>query len=90
MCVFTHIVNTRMQIPVCVFEVPVYMYTSQGNVERWQWTWKSVLERDQRQHVRGSGGRNVGGGGSGGLDYGMKIDQNVSVDTREQKSDEQH
>lgn len=41
MCVFTRtcvcgrkVVNTRMQIRVCVFEVSVYMYTSQEDVER--------------------------------------------------------
>lgn len=52
-----------MQIRVCVFEVSVDMYTSQENVERWQWKCKSALER--KQHVRGSGGRSVGGVGGG-------------------------
>lgn len=37
--------------------------------------WKSALEREEGQHVRELRGGNVGGGG---IDYGMKIDQNVS------------
>lgn len=37
--------------------------------------WKSALERKEGQHVRELRGGNVGGGG---IDNGMKIDQNVS------------
>lgn len=45
--------------------------------------WKSALERKKGQHVRELWGRNVGVG-EGGLDYGMKIDQNVSVNGAEE------
>lgn len=77
-----------MQIRVCVFEVSVYMYTSLEDVARDGSGNGRVPSRGNNMSEDREVEMLVGGGG--GLDYGMKIDQNVSVDTVEQKRDEKH